>query len=245
MKLFKSSNPMMSEKTFDNYTESYQGEVMTVNGAVNKTLVFLAILIISAIIGWDMALKGNFSPTMMYVLIFVALGLAIVSAMRPQLVMYTGTAYCVIKGLVVGMISVMFEFAFPGIVIQALMLTAGTAAGMLFMYKAGIIKVTETFRSIIYIATAGIAIFYLIAFGLSFAGVQMPMIHDNGPMGIGFSVFVVALAALNLLLDFDFIEKGAERKAPKFMEWMGAFGLIITLVWLYIEILRLLSKLKD
>lgn len=245
MKLFKSSNPVMNEKTFENYTDSYQGETMTVNGAVNKTLIFLAILMISAVIGWDMAIKGQITTTILYVLIFGALGLAVFSAFKPQFVKYTGSIYCVAKGLAVGAISMFYEVVYPGIVMQALMLTAGTAFGMLFLYKARIIKVTETFKSIIIIATAGIGIFYLVSFGLSFAGIQIPMIHDNGPIGIGFSLFVVVLAALNLLLDFDFIEKAAQKKAPKFMEWMGAFALIITLVWLYIELLRLLSKLKD
>lgn len=244
MKLFNSSNPMMNEKTFDVQT-GFSGETMTVNGAVNKTLIFLAILMTSAIIGWDLMLKGSISIGIMYGCLIGALVLAVVTYFKPQWVVYTGTLYCILKGIALGAISLTYNIVFPGIVLQALMLTAGTAAGMLFLYKAKIIRVTETFRSIILIATAGIGIFYLIAFGLSFAGVEIPMIHSNGPIGIGFSVFVVALASLNLLLDFDFIEKGATRNAPKYMEWMGAFGLIITLVWLYIEILRLLSKLKD
>jgi uncharacterized YccA/Bax inhibitor family protein len=245
MKLFKSSNPMMSEKTFDSNVESHSGEAMTVNGAANKTLVFLAILMISAVIGWDLMLKGSMSMTWMYVCLFSAIGLAVFTAFKPQFAMYTGSIYCVLKGIALGAISVAYEIVFPGIVLQAILLTAGTAFGMLFMFKARIIRVTETFRSVIMIATAGIGIFYLISFGLSFAGIQIPMLHDNGALGIGFSVVVVALASLNLLLDFDFIEKGAEHKAPKFMEWMGAFGLVVTLVWLYIEILRLLSKLND
>ena len=145
----------------------------------------------------------------------------------------------------VGMVSAFYNAAFPGIVAQALMLTIATTFGMLFLYQAQIIKVTERFRSIMYTAIAGIAIFYLISLVLMLFGVSRDTFHGSGPIGIGLSVVITIVAALSLLLDFDFVEKGAANGLPKYMEWYGAFGLIVTLIWLYMEILRLLSKLRD
>lgn len=148
----------------------------------------------------------------------------------------------------VGAISAYYNFAFaeqaPGIVINAVGLTFGTAIAMYLLYSFKIIKATAKFRAIVVTATAGIAVFYLIAWVLSFFGISIPFLHEGSALGIGFSVFVVALAALNLILDFDMIEKGAELGAPKYMEWYGAFGLLVTIVWLYLEILRLLSKIS-
>lgn len=153
-----------------------------------------------------------------------------------------------LEGLFVGAVSAYYSFAFaelaPGIVLNAVGLTFGTAIAMYLLYSFKIIKATAKFRAIIITATAGIAIFYLIAFGLGFAGISIPFLHEGSAIGIGFSVFVVALAALNLILDFDMIEKGAELGAPKYMEWYGAFGLLVTIIWLYLEILRLLSKIS-
>ena len=153
--------------------------------------------------------------------------------------------YAVLEGLLLGGLSAMFEVRFPGIVSQAVFATFGTLFGLLFAYKTGIIKATENFKLGVFAATGGIAIVYLISFVMSFFGTRIPYIHESGLIGIGFSVFVVIVAALNLVLDFDFIEQGAESGAPKYMEWYAAFGLLITLVWLYIEMLRLLSKVRS
>ena len=143
-----------------------------------------------------------------------------------------------------GGISSIFEAQYPGIVIQAVALTFGTLFCLLIAYRSGVIKATENFKLGVVAATGAIAIIYLVSMVMGFFGVSMPMIHSSGPMGIIFSLFVVTIAALNLVLDFDFIEKGAEANAPGYMEWYGAFGLIVTLIWLYLEILRLLSKLQ-
>jgi uncharacterized YccA/Bax inhibitor family protein len=154
-----------------------------------------------------------------------------------------------LEGLFVGALSAIINNAFaaeyPGIVMQAVALTFGAAIAMFLLYNFRIIRATERFKSIIIAATAGIAIFYLIAMVLRMFGIDIPFLHEGGLIGIGFSLFVVAIAALNLILDFDMIEKGAEMGAPKHMEWYCAFGLLVTIVWLYIEILRLLSKLSS
>lgn len=244
MSMIKSTNPVMNKKLFKQSKTGFSEDLMTVQGAVNKTFIFLSVLITFAVLGWDLALKDIVTYPLIMVGLFVALGLALFSYFKPQYSMYSGIAYCVVKGVVVGAFSAFYEFAFPGIVIQALLLTSGTLAMMLFLYKAKIIKVTSKLAMGIMMATGGIAIFYLVAILLSFFGVQIPLIHSNGPLGIGFSIVVTVLAALNLLLDFDFIEKGAKKGAAKHMEWFGAFGLIVTLIWLYLEILRLLSKLR-
>jgi uncharacterized YccA/Bax inhibitor family protein len=157
----------------------------------------------------------------------------------------TAPAYALLEGLALGGISAFFEVQFPGIVIQAVALTLGTLFALLVAYKSGLIRATENFRLGVLAATGGIMVVYLISFfGRMFFGWQMPFIHDSGPVGIAFSLFVVVIAALNLVLDFDFIERG-HGTAPKYMEWFAAFGLVVTLVWLYLEILRLLSKLRS
>ncbi|CAG5079337.1 Bax inhibitor-1/YccA family protein [Parvicella tangerina] len=245
MSLFKSSNPVLGDKVLDkDYIMVSEGN-MTVSGAINKTLIFLAILMASAFGGYSLMLSGQFPLGAMYAGIFIAIGLAFFAYFKPQYVMYIGGAYCVVEGAVVGGLSAFYSFLFPGIILQAVVLTGAVLAGMLFLYQARIIKVTQKFRSVLIMATAGIAIFYFIALILGMFGVTIPLLHSNGPLGIGFSLVVTVIAALNLLLDFDFIEKGASKGLPKHMEWYGAFGLIITLVWLYLEILRLLSKLRD
>jgi len=156
----------------------------------------------------------------------------------------TTPLYAALQGLALGGISVVFEARYPGIVSQAIFLTFGTLAALLMAYRSGLIKATENFKLGIVAATGGIFFIYLIGFVLSFFGVSIPLIHGSGPVGILFSLVVVTIAALNLVLDFDFIEMGAERGAPKYMEWYGAFGLLVTLVWLYLELLRLLAKLQ-
>jgi uncharacterized YccA/Bax inhibitor family protein len=163
----------------------------------------------------------------------------------PEKVASTAPFYALSQGVFLGGITMMAEGLYPGIAVQALGLTFGIMASLLFCYKSGIIKPTENFKLMVFSATAGIAILYLVSFVMSIFGSPIGFIHSNGLMGIGFSVFVVGIAALNLVLDFDFIEEGAEKGLPKFMEWYGAFSLMVTLVWLYIEILRLLMKMRS
>jgi uncharacterized YccA/Bax inhibitor family protein len=157
----------------------------------------------------------------------------------------TTPLYAAFEGVALGGISVIFESQYPGIVSQAVFLTFGTLAALLFAYRSGLVKATENFKLGIVAATGGIALVYLLSFILGFFGMSVPLIHSSGTWGILFSMFVVVIAALNLVLDFDFIETGVERGSPKYMEWYAAFGLLVTLVWLYLEILRLLAKLNS
>jgi uncharacterized YccA/Bax inhibitor family protein len=170
---------------------------------------------------------------------------AMITVFKKQWAAMTAPLYALLEGLVLGGISSMLEGSYPGIVIQAVGLTFGTLFGLLFAYKSGMIKATENFKLGVVSATGGIAVVYLVTMLLGFFGIHMPYIHESGMIGIGFSLFVVIIAALNLVLDFDFIENVAAQGAPKYMEWYGAFGLMVTLIWLYIEILRLLSKLRE
>nr|MDP9323819.1 Bax inhibitor-1/YccA family protein [Acidobacteriota bacterium] len=170
---------------------------------------------------------------------------AMVTVFKQSWAPYTTPVYAAVEGVALGGISVVFEARYPGIVSQAVFLTFGTLGALLLAYRSGLIKATENFKLGVVAATGGIALLYLLSFILGFFGVNVPLIHSSGTFGILFSMFVVVIAALNLVLDFDFIEKGAERGAPKYMEWYGAFGLLVTLVWLYLEILRLLAKLQD
>ena len=170
---------------------------------------------------------------------------AIVTAFKKEWSPVTAPIYAVLEGLFLGGISATFEARWPGIVVQAVALTFGTLFCLLMAYKSRIIKVTENLRLGIFAATGAIAVFYLVTIVLSFFKIQVPFVFGSGPIGIIFSLVVVVIAALNLVLDFDFIEKGAEHGAPKYMEWYGAFALMVTLIWLYLEILRLLSKVRD
>jgi len=177
--------------------------------------------------------------------VFGGLGVAILTVFKHHLAKYTVPAYALLQGLALGGISKFFESMYPGIVNQAVMLTFGTLGALLLAYSSGLIKATENFKLGVVAATGGIAFVYLISWVLGMFGVGVPIIHGNSNMSILFSIGVVIIAALNLVLDFDFIEEGAEKGAPKYMEWYGAFGLLVTLIWLYLEILRLLAKLSS
>ena len=239
----RTGNPIMKEETF---ARSLPGvEVMTLQGAVNKTVILLALVVIGAAWSWNVFFNQGpqaVQPWMMGGLI-AGFVVAIITAFKANWAPVTAPIYGVLEGLALGGISAIFEARFPGIVIQAVGLTFGTLFALLMVYKTGLIKVTENFRMGIFAATGGIALVYLASFIGGFFGWQMPYIHESGPIGIGFSLVVVVIAALNLVLDFDFIERG-DGQAPKYMEWYAAFGLIVTLVWLYLEMLRLLAKLR-
>jgi len=180
-----------------------------------------------------------------WICLIAGLVIAIITAFNPQKAMITAPIYAFVEGLFLGCISSMMERQYPGIVMSAVGLTFGTLFAMLILYKSRIVRVTNKFRMGVIGATGGLFVFYLLSMMLGFFGVHMPLMYGNGPMGIMFSLFVVGLAALNLMLDFDIIERGAEQGAPKYMEWYGAFALMVTLIWLYIEILRLLSKMRS
>lgn len=244
----RTGNPALSDQVFRNFAgQATQDETMTLQGTVNKTLILLGIALVTASYTWGQYFGGNPNLSMM-----VAVGGAIggfitglICGFKPASSPITAPLYAVFEGLFLGGFSGLMEMKFPGIVIQAVALTFGTLLILLLAYKTRLIKVTENLRLGIVAATGAIALFYLVSFGLSFFGIRIPYIHESGLIGIGFSAFVVILAAMNLVLDFDFIENGSNQGAPKFMEWYAGFGLLVTLIWLYIEILRLLSKLRS
>ena len=241
----RSGNPALSAETFSAFRAVGSDDAMTISGTVNKTGLSLLILLIAASYVWN---RGAADPALgMFTMVGVIGGLvmAIATVFKKTWAPLTTPLYAGLQGLALGGISVVFESMYPGIVSQAVFLTFGTLAALLMAYRSGLIRATENFKLGVVAATGGIAVVYLLSFVLGFFGVSIPLIHSSGLFGILFSVFVVVIAALNLVLDFDFIEQGAERRAPKYMEWYGAFGLLVTLVWLYLEILRLLAKLQD
>jgi uncharacterized YccA/Bax inhibitor family protein len=170
---------------------------------------------------------------------------ALITTFSPRRAAMTAPIYAVFEGLFLGAISAMFEAMYPGLVMRAVSLTFGVFFIMLLLYRSGTIRATEKFRTVIFAATGGIALVYLVSFIAGMFGANLGFMYGNGLVGIGFSLFVVVIAALNLILDFDMITQGANSYAPKYMEWYGAFGLMVTLIWLYLEMLRLLSKLSS
>ena len=240
----RSGNPVFGNR-FDEdaqFRDLPTSQKMTLDGTVNKTGILLALCFATAAISWNMP-----NPLLMGFGAIGGLVLALITMFRPKSAGFTAPLYALSQGLFLGGITVMFEAQYPGIAIQAIGLTFGTLASLLVCYKTGIIKPTENFKLMIVSATAGIGLLYMVNIGmLMFGGGEgIGFIHSSGLMGIGFSLVVVAIAALNLVLDFDFIEQGSENGLPKHMEWFGAFSLMVTLVWLYLEILRLLAKLKN
>lgn len=237
----RTSNPALNEKAF---STSGSGEPMTIQGTVHKTFISLGILFASAAWTWSRVFQQGSTPALLWVAGLVGFGLAIATVMKREWAPVTTPLYAIAEGTFLGAISAMFEAAYPGIVFQAISLTLGTLFALLVAYQSGLIKATDKFRSGVMAATGGIFVVYLINMVMSLFGAQIPFIHQSGFFGIGFSLFVVVIAALNLVLDFDLIERGASQGAPKYMEWYGAFALLVTLVWLYLEILRLLAKLQ-
>lgn len=242
-----SSNPALNARTFQGlYAREVGAERMTLQGTVAKTGVLLLCVAITALLAWvQLALYG---AAVFYPLLLVGfIGgfiVAIITVFKKQWAPVTAPLYALLEGLALGAISVVFEAVYNGIVLQAFLLTFGVAGVMLLAYASRLIQPTQNFRLGIVAATGGIMVFYMLSIVLSLFGVRMPLIWDNGPWGIAFSLFVVAIAALNLVIDFDFIEQGANQGAPKYMEWYASFGLMVTLIWLYIEILRLLAKTR-
>ncbi len=243
--LLRTSNPALNANTFTGFEAA--GGAMTIQGTVNKAGVLLICVVATAAWTWGLFLRAN-TPDVVFPLMGIgAIGgfvVALATIWKKNWAGVNAPIYALLEGLVLGGLSAILNARFPGIAIQAVGLTFGTLVCMLVAYRSGVIKVTERFKLGVVAATGGIALLYLATMLLGLFGVRMPYIHDTGVIGIGFSVFVVILAALNLVLDFDFIESGAREGAPKYMEWYAAFGLMVTLIWLYMEILRLLSKLR-
>ncbi len=241
----RTSNPALSNTTFRGEGIAL-GDTMTLSGTVNKTGILLLCAIATAAWSWNLETR---SPESAAGLALVgALGglvAALVTIFKKAWSPVTAPIYALLEGLVLGSISVLFESRYPGIAMEAVGLTFGTLLALLLAYHAGIIKVSDKFRMGVVAATGGIALFYLATFILGFFGIHFASIYGSGTIGIGFSVFVVIVAALNLVLDFDMIARGADSGAPRYMEWYGGFALLVTLIWLYFEILRLLAKLRE
>ena len=238
---FRSGNPALQAKTFANL-ENTSSQVMTLNGTINKTAISLLLLMASAYYTFS-----NEITSMIFVGFIGGFILALVTMFKKHLAPYTVPLYALLEGLALGGLSSMYNQLYQGIVPQAVFLTFGILFSLLFAYKTKIIQPSENFKLGIFAATGGIGVVYLISFVMSFfgSGLSIMNINNGSLFSIGFSFFVVIIASLNLVLDFDFIEQGAEIGVPKYMEWYGAFGLLVTLIWLYIEVLRLLSKLRS
>jgi uncharacterized YccA/Bax inhibitor family protein len=240
-----SSNPTMTPSAFDGSGVA-TGVPMTIQGAINKTVFLVMMVCFSGIYTWgkvtaDPAAAG---PWIMGGCI-VGLIAAFATSFKKEWAATTGSIYAIAEGLALGAVSALYEARFNGIVMQAVLLTIGTLLAMLGLYTTRIIQPTARFQMIVGAAMGGIFLVYMLTFILSFFHIQIPYIHSNGMVGIGFSVFVVAIAALNLITDFGMIEYGAANRSPKYMEWYSAFGLLVTLVWLYLEFLRLLAKISS
>lgn len=245
-----SKNPFFKIDTFNNTSITHDAVVMdynqtmTVAGTINKSFILLLLLVAGAFGTWNMTSNGENPIVFTIGGAIVGFILVLITTFKPHLSTYLSPAYAVAEGLFIGGISAIFERMYPGIVIQAVSCTFATFLVCLGLYKYKIVQVTEKFRSVVIAATAAIAVYYLFSWIATFFISYQPVHYGNSLMSIGISIFVIVIAALNLFLDFDQIEKGAAQKAPKYMEWYGAMGLMITLVWLYIEFLRLLSKLN-
>jgi uncharacterized YccA/Bax inhibitor family protein len=223
------------------------GQTMTVSGAMAKAAFLLVLALVSAGLTWN-AVASNPALGMPLLLVGVIGGLvlSLATAFKPQWSPVTAPMYALVEGLFLGVVSLRYGSQFDGIVFQAVVLTVAVAVAMLALYTLGVIRPTERFRAIVFSATLGVALFYLVAMVLQLGfKIEVPLIHSSGMLGIGFSLFVVALAGFNLIIDFGDFEAGEQAGAPRYMEWYCGFALLVTLVWLYIEILRLLSKLRS
>ena len=239
----RSANPALNNNTFKNTGRFSGTQAMTIDGTVNKTALGLLLLMTSAIYSWNSPGEalGWFVPITIFTFI-----LLIITIFNKKAAPYTVPLYCLAEGVVLGGISKFADNMFSGIASQAMGITFGILAALLILYKSKLIAVTDNFRLGVVSATFGVFIIYILSlifplFGQNF----MAPFFENDIWGIGFSLFVIGIASMNLVLDFDFIEKGVENGAPKYMEWYGAFGLMITLIWLYVEILNLLMKLRS
>jgi uncharacterized YccA/Bax inhibitor family protein len=242
---FRTSNPALNDRIFR--SQGYvMGDTMTLNGTVNKTGVLLVCVMATAFWTWNLATQAPEKAGGLAILgVFGGLIAALVTMFKTSWAPITAPVYALLEGLFLGAVSAIFEARYPGIAITAVSLTFGTLFVLLIVYRTGIIRVTDRFRMGVVAATGGIAFFYLLTMILGFFGIHFTSVFGSGNFGILFSIFVVIIAALNLVLDFDLIESGVRAGAPKYMEWYGGFALLVTLVWLYLEILRLLAKLRE
>ncbi len=244
----RTGNPALSDAVFQRHAEYVDDTRMTLMGTVHKCGLLLLIALLPAAWVWGQLYTAGGVQSVGRWIVGGALGglvIAIVTVAKPAWAPITAPLYAALEGLLLGAVSALFERSYPGIVVQAVTLTFGTLFALLFAYRSGLIQATENFKLGVVAATGAIALVYVASIVLGFFGIAMPFIHDSGPIGILVSLVIVVVAALNLVLDFDFIERGVEGGAPKYMEWYAAFGLLVTLVWLYLEMLRLLAKLNS
>jgi uncharacterized YccA/Bax inhibitor family protein len=239
----ESSNIAMSGFKHVNHAQSQNK--MTLSGTLNKTLILTLLVFLGGFVSW-----AGYIPATLYMPVFIitlitSLIIVFTLMFKPLLANILAPIYALVEGVFLGMVSLIFETIYPGIVTQAILLTLAIALIMNLLYRNQIIKVTKKFQAVVFGATLGIFAVYMISMVMSFFGTGIPLIHESGLVGIGFSLFVVTIASLNLLMDFHFIDKQVEQNMPKKMEWYGGFMLIVTLVWIYIEVLKLLSKLKS
>lgn len=242
----RSTNPVLSRGGFDASVLA-GGATMTFAGTMTKTLLLLGILFAGMTYAWAGLPGIGLTQDVVYPLLIgsfvVAVVLLVGTSLRPEYASMTGPVYAAMQGVVLGVVTLILNARYPGLPLQATLLTIATLIVMLVAYRAGLIRATERFKTVVISCTAAIFMFYIIAFAMSLFGLRIPFLHEGGVIGIGFSLFVTGLAALNLILDFDAIEQGVGR-APAHLEWFAAFGLVVTLVWLYMEMLRLLGKLR-
>jgi uncharacterized YccA/Bax inhibitor family protein len=245
----RTGNPALSDRAFAGFMRVARAEeAMSIQGTANKALLLLLCVLVTASWIWSKYYQAMNPQVVMPWVAVGAIGgfiVALATIFKPTWAPVSAPLYALLEGLVIGGVSALFEAQFPGIVIQAVGLTFGTCLALLLAYKSRLIRATENFKLGVVAATGGIALFYLLTLILGFFGIRMPLMYGNSWVSIGFSLFVVVIAALNLVLDFDYIEQGAAQGAPKYMEWYGAFGLMVTLIWLYLEMLRLLAKLRS
>ena len=244
--LFKTSNPALNENTFDDRV-AVAGEAMTLQGTVNKTGVLLLCVVITSAWTWGIAHSQAPEAALPWMMggLIGGLVFALVTIFKKEWSPVTSPIYALCEGLVLGGISALLERTYPGIAIQAMGLTFGVTAVMLMLYRTGVLRATPKFTVGVLAATGGIFVVYMVDLVLGMFGRHVPLLNSAGPLGIGVSAVIVIIAALNLILDFDFVETGVHARAPKYMEWYGAFGIMVTLVWMYMEILRLLSKVRQ
>jgi uncharacterized YccA/Bax inhibitor family protein len=254
MAIARTANPALNKNTFTGFTAAAGSPVMTLSGTVNKIFILLLLVTAGAVYTWRLAFHAistdslTASRAILPWMIGGGIGgfiVALITIFRRNTAPVTAPIYAVLEGLFLGGISAFLEYQYKGIVMNAVALTFGILFALLIAYRSGLIKPTENFKLGVFAATGGVMVLYLVSFLLNLFGVPIGYLHNSSLLSIGISLVIVIIASLNLVLDFDFIEQGAASSAPKFMEWYAAFGLIVTMVWLYLEILRLLSKLAS
>jgi uncharacterized YccA/Bax inhibitor family protein len=244
MALFQSNNPVFNEKVLQKVGSHSAEGAMTIKGTINKMAFLLVLVMAAAVYAWGAPARQQDIMPFLWGGALGGFALAIIISFKKEWAQYLAPAYALAEGLFLGVVSVLYSSLYDGIVLQAVGITFATFLAMLILYRTRIIRATEKFKAIVYTATAGIALFYLLSLILSFFNINIPFLHEGSTIGIIFSLVVVVVAALNLIINFDLIETGAAQGAPKYFEWYASFGMLVTLIWLYLEILRLLSKLN-